>query len=478
MAIKDTYFFDYNAAYLEAKKKHKFGSFDNLQICYYNGLKTNKINYPNLISVPIGEMFEYFCETPNRMFQSVDFDGKFEPNEQIEVLEQMKRLLELTVNYKKNIEKAYKEEIKKIKLNFNEPLRIFFITTRLTTVLQYSAKNLAESFRDAGYEVFVSVEDNAMQSWGQNQDSGYFGWHLKNMLEFKPHICVNVDYMHNDFLPDEMFNFIWFQDPVPEITNNNKLHLRSRDFVFSLIHDFDFALINNGVSKEKIYRQVVCTNERIFNDKYNYKRQNKVVFVGSSYSELAKDKKEKELVDHIIDLCNIGKDVNFRLLGDVFGIDFEHIKTWLYPAAIRQLVVGWICKQKIIEVEIYGDGWDKIDETRYCFKGSLSYGKEVAKVYNKTKYGLVVHPYQYYQQRLFEISACGAIPLIYKDSLNQEEFTHNNSALLFGSYDELLSLLGKQTIESPIEIAKDNSYGRMTQKILQIVSRELEKNEN
>ena len=205
----DTYFFNYQDAYKEARKQNKFTIFNNLQICYYNG-EDKASPYENLIGLPIDKLCDYMTETPNRGISHILFDNIFTKEQKAEIEAYVKQLQYIAYMKKIEIGNQYRELIKMQEPDFNEPWRILFITTRGTTVLQYVAKNLADAFNDLGYSTFISIEQNAMQNWGGNDSHGNaeFAWHLKNIYEYNPHIIFNLDWINNTFLNDKIFNFV------------------------------------------------------------------------------------------------------------------------------------------------------------------------------------------------------------------------------------------------------------------------------
>lgn len=241
----DTYFFNYNDAYNEAKKQNTFGIFNNLQICYYNGEINEQTPYQNLIPLPIDKICDYMMETPNRMIQNIKFDDNFNEAQQHQIASYIDQLQQIAAYKKTELGNQYRELIKNQVPDFNEPWRILFLTTRGTTVLQYAAKNLADAFNDLGYNTFISIEENAMQNWGGNDspNNAYFAWHLKNIYEYNPHIIFNLDWINNTFLNDSVFNFVWFQDPMPVMFDQSEIKLRTRDYFFYLLVQFKNALL-------------------------------------------------------------------------------------------------------------------------------------------------------------------------------------------------------------------------------------------
>ena len=475
----DTYFFNYNDAYNEAKKQNTFGIFNNLQICYYNGEINEQTPYQNLIPLPIDKICDYMMETPNRMIQNIKFDDNFNEDQQHQIASYIDQLQQIAAYKKTELGNQYRELIKNQVPDFNEPWRILFLTTRGTTVLQYVAKNLADAFNDLGYNTFISIEENAMQNWGGNDspNNAYFAWHLKNIYEYNPHIIFNLDWINNTFLNDSVFNFVWFQDPMPVLYNNEKIVLRERDFIFYLFDEYKNALIDKKVCNTKLVYQTFCTNPKIFFENTSIQREEKIVFLGSDYDYYGYDitcGEYPNLSNMLQDMINLIEQGNLTLetikeLSSKYNIPYVWARNEIAGTLVRKEVVKWICKQNILPVEIYGtDDWLKIPEVAPYYKGLLPYGEKMAEVYNSAKYALVAGINSMYQQRLCEISACNTIPLVYH-GFTQEEFLHFDNIVKFSTYKEMMQCIGKKPKKSPKQISEDISYEKMAIKIIDIV---------
>lgn len=482
--ICDMYFLNPNEAYKTAILRNTYGTFNDLQICYYDGEKFD--NTPeNMINVPIGEIYDFFSERGLRIPTAVSHEGM---NLNIETKKEIESYI-LTALKSSNIKRSgmidiYKKEIKNIKLDFREPLRIFFITTRLTSVMQYAVKNVSSAFEKLGYTTFISVEHNDMMSWGQNEDSGYFAWHLKNMLDFKPHITLNINYMHNSFLPKDMFNFIWFQDPVPILTNNEKIKLRKRDYIFTAQPLFDKYLKKAGVPKTRFSGQHLGYNSsRMFIDE-NIKRENKIIFIGSYYDANQRFNK----VDIYNDICLLfDKGIsltkkNIKKICKKHNVEYtDESLNLLQQCVIRNKVVEWLCDSGLENIEIYGYLWDKSpsNSIKRFYKGQVAHEK-VKDLYNSAKYVLVVSGQVINTQRLAECTACGAIPVIFDSrDISPEKETWDDECLYFKSKKKLKKILQKKKEPKGdiSKIAKFLSYEHFAEKILKNIKEEIN-NEN
>jgi len=469
----DTYFTEYESAYHVAKQKNRSGIFNDLDICYYNGDKQDNGELENLIHLPLEHIYDYFTETPNRHplnFISGIEDAKLKND----IQEFLQVSQSLAWDAKLKICNQYKEEVSKLEPDFSEPLRILFITTRITTVLQFATRNIEEVFRKMGYETFISIESNAMQSWGANdsRNNANFAWHLKNILHFNPHIIFNIDWVNNEFLNDKIFNFTWYQDPMPILFNGEEIKKRDRDYFFYILDSVGEAIEKKGISKDHIFWQPFCTNSNLFFRREDIQREEKIVFLGGDYKGERNLPHEEEVIPLLVEMLNDGTLSNEKLreISEKYDMDYDYLDHELLTTIARRETVKWICMQDKYPVEIYGtDAWLDTPEVAKYYKGLLPYGEEMAKVYNSAKYALVAHHHYMYQQRLFEISACGAIPIVYDSGVTQENFVHKDNVLVFHTHKEFEDCIGKVPKSNPDQIAKDLSFETFANKILDIV---------
>jgi hypothetical protein len=237
----DSYFLDNNLALKVANQQNRVKTtnphVDGLQICYYSGKKIE--NAPkNCIFVPLENFVEYFSYTPNRFPQKIYFE-----NSDLVTLEQQQEFQLLFDQAKKTIEQNRLSrinnlfnKISKQQLNFNdEKLRIFIPACRETTVMQYVSKDIATYMQSKNFEVLFYIQDELGNC------------NLLSLLEqqynFNPHIIIQINHIDNQYLNKDIFNFVWFQDAMPILTDKKPIILRDRDFIFSYAKIFTKMLI-------------------------------------------------------------------------------------------------------------------------------------------------------------------------------------------------------------------------------------------
>lgn len=459
--IEDTYFLDAISALEVAKEANRFGAYNYLQICYYSGDKIESA-YQNHIHLPKEKMVERLLELNTRV------PTKFLGVDENFCLQQLQGLAEK----KEQFSCKYIKTIQGHKLDFQEKLRVYIGADYGGKVVLKIYEQLSRSFLKASCEVWYDVNDalTIMDDYRR----------VKNIAEFKPHITVNINRVRNESLGDEIFNFIWFQDPTLILYDESTISKRQRDYFYYLVENFKEALLAKGIANERISKQSFATNRDVFYEERGIKRENKVVFIGNNYLEIVSPtlnyKDETLLLDKLNQMFNQKqlskekiKELSFEYVQKGLLKSEEHLEMFLFPAIVRIEILKWICKQTIIEVEIYGTGWSDIEELQPYYKGYLEDETTIRRICNSAKYSLLAHPEYYYQQRLMEASACGSIPLVYKGTNNFEEFYHQDNVLFFDDEESLLHQIGKIPLQPQQKIADDMSYEKFIAKMIKIV---------
>ncbi|WP_455757100.1 glycosyltransferase family protein [Sulfurimonas sp.] len=432
---EDIYFLDSKEALKVATEQNRWGGElgYNLQICYYDGDKIDS-DLPNLLHLPINNLLEGLVYERDRIPSTIDFTGlDISYKVQMEILAHFNNTIEQAKNYRAQFNTQYLQEIKKLKLDFNEPLRFYLMASDRTMVMQFVSKNIADTLQDMGYEVLFDL-------YNGTEDMNCF----KKIYEFKPHATININHYNNTFLSDDVFNFVWFQDPMSHM-HSGDVYIRKRDYIYSLNYVIDDILRKNNI---EFTRQGFCANERVFFD-YKKPRENKIIFVGSSLVEFEKTFSDDAYkVFHLLknDIQNRPLKITKQYLQELsneYDLTYDFILTQIYPHSLRELCVEYICTQDKIKAEVYGRYWDKNDIVKPFFKGEVPHGEKIVEIYNSAKFALAgVHPYEKALQRFPEVVACGAIPVMYNiEPFINEEYEYDDIILKFNTFEELVSLL-------------------------------------
>jgi len=457
LEYQDTYFLHYDEAYKIAQQQNKMHEGDGLQVCYYDG-QYHESDLVNLVHLPIENMIEYLSMGIYRLPTTLSFNGTdFSHEVQNQILMNFQTCIQKAAAIRNELSNYYIQELQNKKLNFNEPLRFFFMGHVNTLTMQHVSKNLSNALEKIGCEVYYQLD------YGCHDNNS-----LKELFEFNPHVTFNINHLNNQYISDEVFNFIWFQDFMPILLNKYvPLNLRKRDIVLSLYKDIDILLERKNVS---FIRQHFCAAEDLFYEDGSIERENKIVFIGhranSDLDDVSEDllQEAREFFEksEILDMEKVF-DVAKRYLLDPF-----YVYTIIFPIVIRELAIEWMCEVSPIPVEVYGDdAWLDHPVIGKHLKRRLSYGDEIREVYNSAKYVLVSQPKYLRNQRLFEGVACGCIPVVYDCRPYEDPPHYDDEILYFNSKEQMRIILEevKETKENPKNILNNNRYSDLANKL-------------
>ncbi|MEW5831649.1 MAG: glycosyltransferase [Campylobacterota bacterium] len=470
---KDIYCFDSTTALEEAKKRKRVGTsnphVDGLQICYYDGELIPHAP-ENCINVPIGNFYEYFLTTKNRLPEQIHFGNKEYSSEvKNELVSVIKQTLQSIVKERDALTRVLMNDAKQAEPDFSAPLKVFLIASRETTVMQYISQNIADAFKKLGYEVFLSIEENDMQKIDTFL-------HLVHYVQFKPNIIININHLNNSFLHENVFNFIWFQDFMPVLQSNQPIVLRKRDTVYSLLPDLDLLLKQKQVP---FSRQSFCVNKTIFKPDERIKREKKIIFIGSSYVPRIDPKHQNaNITKEVIDILEMGQEFTpemIQKLAKKHNLEPQYIQNHIIAYAVRDVSVLWLHKihqETGLPVEIYGWGWEQYDILKPYCKGSIPYN-QVAALYNSAVYTLVPHSMYVLQQRTLEAAACGCQPIVYDCRYNDTPPFYEESLEYFRTVDDIIRIIEKDSTKDLASIVDENSYEHLAGRIISTVKEQL-----
>lgn len=470
---KDIYCFDSATALEEARKRIRVGTanphVDGLQLCYYDGEAIADAP-ENCINVPINTFYDYFLTTKNRLPEQIHFGTKeYSADIKNELASAVRDTLQAVVKERNTMTTILMEEARKTRPDSSGPLKIFLIASRETTVMQYISRNIADAFKKLGYEVFLSAEENDRQKIDTFL-------HILNYVQFKPNIIININHLNNSFLHEDVFNFIWFQDFMPILQNNDPIVLRKRDTVYSLVSTIDSLLQKKGVP---FSRQSFCVNETLFKEDTTIVREKKIIFIGSSYaSQLTAKSDQTPLLKEAVDLLSEGKEFTEKVIdkwAKKYDVSIEYIRNHVLAYIVRDMTVLWLHKihqQTGLPVEIYGWGWERYDVLKPYCKGSVSYN-QVASLYNSAKYALVPHNIYVLQQRTLEAAACGCQPIVYDCRYNDTPPFYEESLEYFRTVDDIIRIIEKDSTKDLASIVDENSYEHLAGRIISTVKEQL-----
>lgn len=466
--FEDTYFFDYEKALEVAEQQNRIIPYNLLQICYYDG-EERDTRLKNLIWLPINSLPERLIGLGTRIPTKVVFKLNETKNQESDY-NQYKFQIALYNQIREEQHLNNIVQIKKVQLNFNEPLRIYIGADFGSQVVLSYYKMIKDSFLSFGCDVFydensdIELNDDFRRS--------------TCLLLYKPHITININRLRNNQLCNDMINIIWFQDPTLILYDDTTIKVRDRDFIFYAIDEFKNALLKKGVQKSKLFKQVFTVDEKKFYLKSEIKRENKIIFIGSNFFDsnvFLNGYKENQFVVeqlmHLIDNClstpEAIDDLAEILLKDKKIRSREHLNMFIYPSVGRLEVVKWICKYSPIPVEIYGNGWENIEEVKPFYKGFINKDK-IPDLYNSAKYSLLIPSHSFYQQRLAEALLCGTINFAWDDPNLRDKFNYRDSIVVFKDRNDISQNLAKEPVYIDSNLIQSVSNKSFIKRILSI----------
>jgi len=462
LVYEDIYFLSYEEAYYCAKQQNKMDNGYRLQICYYDG-EYKDSEFINLVHLPIDNLSEILAFGTYRFPTKISFTGTNFSDEIKELItNNFNESLRATQVLRNKCNNYYFNMALTQKPDFKEPLRFFLQANVNTQVMQYVTKNIADTLKEKGFDVLLryiyGIED--LHS-------------LKEYVEFNPHVTININHLNNDYINSEVFNFIWFQDPMPILLDNTIPKIRKNDYIYSLVNVIDSLLEKKNIPFSK---QGFCINKNIFYEDSEIEREKKVIFIGSSYlGNIPQNDNTKELIESILVLYNKGSffsDKIIKNLSKKFDTDLDLIKTRVIPYVIRDFSVLTLCELDIpYTVEIYGAGWDVYPQIKPFYHGVLEYGKTLNEVYNTATFVFAPHQNYILQQRTLEGAACGAIPILYDCRAYSDEKTYEEAICYFKTKDELEKILtDKNSLKKDLlNLVNENDYSNIVDRIINTI---------
>ena len=461
---EDTYFFSRDEALKVATRQNRFDNDEKLQVCYYDGEKIES-NLVNLIHLPVDNLLEELAMGRFRLPTKVDLNGlELSSSVKIEITTHFNMSLFQVREYRNQYNQSYLKTSQNATLDFNEPLRFYLSANSETQVMQYVSKAIAQTLQDAGYEVFYDL---------------YYGVEdrncLKNISAFNPHATININHFNNAYISHECFNFVWFQDPMAILYDASVLLPRERDYVFSLLKEFDLPLLKKGVTPK---RQGFCINKKDFKLHAEIERKKKIVFVGSSYAHIIpQDKDVADAIEYSTKAFGDGEYFGEEFVDEVstrFFLNKDFVLTKLLPFIVRDISVLWLCGiESEYEIEIYGHGWELYDSVKPFYKGPLAYGEEISKVYSGATYSFAPHQNYVLQQRVLEASACGCASIVYNPLEPNEPKIYEESLEYYKTKQDLLDILNATNAKEKSfdRLLSENSYEHFAQEILETIKK-------
>lgn len=322
--------------------------------------------------------------------------------------------------------------------------RALFLTTRYSTVLQYSTRDCAEGLREIGWEAEVAIEPTH--------------WHSLTipamrdlMLRFDPDIIIQLDHYRAEhgtgdkaLFPPEIPFICWAQDNLATLTHPDAGAAHGpRDFFLTALGDWytrDFGYPRESiVPLHKLTRvpsipkhwesngpdltyvsNASKTPEVAAQDLVAYYGHDKTlqrILEGATQKVLAEYARggsfcgPNYLVPVVLESAReISADTS-RIPHMVVMDLWERLNNVCY----RQQALGWIAEvadESGLNLALYGNGWDKHPRFSRYAAGYAAYGDGLETLTRDSKINLQIVPYFCLHQRLLDGLAAGGFFLV------------------------------------------------------------------
>ncbi|MBF0613263.1 MAG: hypothetical protein G8345_21150, partial [Magnetococcales bacterium] len=447
--------------------------FDGVQLCFAFGQRQAG-DPPSLIPIPLDGVDQFFYQTPLRLPSQVIFDAA-DPL-QCQRARQLATMIHTVQQHRQEIGIRHITSYQQKPLLASGPLRVLLPSSRADLDSRFFAEGMAHAFQSLGCEVRTLFEDLTRERYDT------LNW-LDLFQEFHPHVVFSISQHLNYWFHPQTVNVIWWQDPVGQLCRGEEFAWRPRDINFSFSRELDGYLRQARAPEGGLLRQGFCADELIFKPASPpLPRENKVVFVGSSYvnkgilAQTIHTPAGQKVYRTLLERMEAGQPFPRTLAGQLAaesGLS-EHAVFWYYlHYVIRDQCVRWLCQASdLLAVEVYGGGkWAEDPVVAPFYKGYLPRGEAVARLYQQAKFTLVSHPFDLHSERLMEVAACGSIPIVYDCRTWSEPPHWDDHCLWFRTPHELRNCLQSTQCPDPTPIAQQATYQTFARRVLQEIEK-------
>jgi len=329
-----------------------------------------------------------------------------------------------------------------------------------STVVQYSVRDTAAMFEDAGWEVRIIYMKTDLSRWRIQ----------KNIAEFKPDVYLLVNHLRTHdakYYPDNMMFITWMQDTVSKVNNTKAAakwneHVDAKKYRRDLIIGYVAQIKEYGYREDRLEECPMIVNQDIFRpreltseelEKYSCD----VCFASNRSTPtdiVARELAEKlgkygfsedvmmQIHDHLwewyrdeqtctsyVDLEN--KVCELEAVRELFaGVsekdDHDFVNQRLFwelnDIIYRHVVLEWLDEMGDVKLFLYGRGWEDHPKFGKYAKGVLEHGEELNKAYQGAGWCLHLNSMEGEHQRISEISKSGNKILSRSETKNSRSY--------------------------------------------------------
>ncbi|MBA3010387.1 MAG: hypothetical protein FP812_09115 [Desulfobacula sp.] len=421
------------------------------------------------------------CNIPTHFVKFTEQDAIFSSKKLIPALEKTKRIIAADVqNQERKLAAIFPEGYRNNvlqKIHEMKKLKILFQTSRFTSYLQHSIRDMAEGFENLGCRVFIETEKKGA-ALGIRGDIC-----RKNLIEFQPDLIFSINHLRHEYrwIPKSIPYVTWIQDPMPNIFElSDPTLLGKNDYIYTVT-----KVGPNGtdrLTEHPVFRNFkigflpIMFNQKIYNP-LDIKPKYDVSYVShfnmpkeyyAVYSDLPDSKLScnQLIFRHFIHytsffsiyelsrvLNNFYKDKTFweGFIKDLF-IVYPTAKlkiTSETPVFFIQNLLHKIIKSRVLkkvidmgfDLHLFGNGWELHPWFKHHTKGPIKNGEALNRLYNETKINLNLNPGMLLHPKFSEVigggNFCLTLDLGQDICLPVENYFHNYASIALFNEEDL-----------------------------------------
>ena len=323
---------------------------------------------------------------------------------------------------------------------WSKPARVMAITSRYTTVLQYSTRDALRALDDQGWETRAFKEQTDYHAYSAISV-------CRDLLEFDPDLLFIIDHLRGEYpyLPRNLPMLSWIQDPLPNLLNTQAgASIGPMDFVCGfyrerLVREFGYpaeqlcdALIPvsshvfhagevpdedaNRYDCDLLYAGNIKTlPAELLAELRNSTPQTLHPLLASFEQEVARRLDGDELllpVDAADVMDELSRRAGLQLPQDVRERLMNFGLLRLYDVSFREQTLAWIAdwaRTRGRTFRLYGHGWDQHPTLAAFAVGPAEHGEPLRRAYHSARLVLTTGANGYLHQRTHEALASGSL---------------------------------------------------------------------
>jgi hypothetical protein len=328
--------------------------------------------------------------------------------------------------------------------------RVLLLTTRFSSVLQYSTRDTAAGFRQIGWETHVVIEPTPAHR--------IFRPAIRRALdEFKPDLVFQIDhlrYEHGDMFPPDLPFACWAQDHLPNLTSEAAgAAVGPRDFVLvgmptmytgrwnypkrqcvaltKLTHPparptswesdgEDLVYVSTTSQLPVDVRREILARYVKSPEAYSFAAEccRRMIDLYARGDSLPTHYSVRLFVEQIEQDLGIAIEVP-GLRQELIDVLFDRLGNLLYRHQSLTWAAG-IAGKHSLKLGIYGPGWDKHPDFAAFARGRVTYGPDLEALTRKSRINLCLEPFFCKShQRLLDGLAAGGFFLVRDNPFNR-----------------------------------------------------------